>query len=84
MDTPIVSFNTSLYRPSLASRFMVTSPVDGSTSDIYDLSLREMSSGYSEFYLRIYEDIKNKGNRSIVEEWGDFFKVDSQGRKSAQ
>ena len=55
-----------------------------SYSDIYDLSLREMSSGYSEFYLRIYEDIKNKGNRSIVEEWGDFFKVDSQGRKSAQ
>ena len=34
-----MSFNVLLYSPCGASKFMVTSPVEGSTSDIYDLAI---------------------------------------------
>ena len=37
--TPMVSFSTWLYNPAGASRFIVTSPVAGSTSDIYDFEM---------------------------------------------
>jgi len=35
----MVSFSTWLYNPAGASRFIVTSPVAGSTSDIYDFEM---------------------------------------------
>lgn len=38
-EIPIVSFNTSLYNPGGASKFIVTSPVSALTSDIYDFAI---------------------------------------------
>ena len=39
----IISFNTWLYNPSGADKLMVTSPVDGSISDKYALSIYSLS-----------------------------------------
>ena len=53
-------------------------------SDCFDLSIREMASGYDSFYPKIYEDIQKYDNENLIIELSSLFKVDYRGYGFAQ